>query len=608
MSDTSPEAVFDRTAGDPLRAVRARVLRSALAILAIAVPAVAVIVVVADLAGHRFNAIAAVLAAYTLTFPLLWLLRRRLGHRRSAISLLALLALTAFLVEARGGVAAGSILVDALALTLGAVFFGRRGALFAWAAVVGLFVLAAAIVLGRVGPPIPVLMWDPTRPAYWVREVVGLGLLATALVVVQVYVIERLATETRRLEQLAESERRQRETLEQLEHDREREREQRLQTLKALEESRKIEALARLAGGIAHDFNNALTVIMGAASEIGAGTAPADNEAHARAILESAQHGAELTRSLLALGHAQVGKARPVSMAAFLDRLAPAFRRVLPADVTLDVEVAPGGTNVEVDPGGLERALLNLVINARDAMPRGGRLSIRCAAAEEGDHPGVAITVSDSGVGMAPDMVAHIFDPFFTTKSPGQGSGLGLATVRAFVEEARGTVQVGSVPGEGTTFTLMLPGLRSGSVPAEEAEGPGAAETQQAAVARVLLVEDHDPVRASMARALTRAGFLVTQAADGDQAVAILDRPGAFEVLCVDGVMPGVPTSAVIDHAERERPGIRVLLCSGYLPEDLLRRGVRAGRYAYLQKPFTAAELVASVRGVLAAPPTSART
>ena len=602
MSDARPLAEAVELGGDPLLSLRTRVLRVTLAILALAVPGVAVLIVLASLRSGTFDDIVVGLSLYTLVFPLLWFLRRRLGFRISAVCVIAALTLTAFFVEARGGVAAGNVLLNALVLTLSAILFGRRGALVSLLAVVVLFVAAGLLVLGQVMPPVELSMWDPSRVSFWVRESAAFAMFATALVLIPVYVIDRLATEAKRLQRLAEAEREQLVALARAEREREQERERRLEALKALEQSRKIEALARLAGGIAHDFNNSLTVIMGAAAEIGAEAPPAENEGNARAIREAAERAAELTRGLLALGQGQVSNPRPVSLQTFLNRLGPALRRLLPGDITLDMTIPPAGVAVEVDPTDLERALLNLVINARDAMPRGGKLAIGCALRGDGvaEHQGrVALTVADTGVGMAPEMLDRIFEPFFTTKTPGIGTGLGLATVQAFVKESRGEVLVRSAPDTGTTFTLLLPACAEPAAP--EKEPPAVPRERLAATSarRVLLVEDHEGVRTSMARTLARAGFEVTEAGDGDQAMALLARDSEFSLLCVDGIMPGVPTSVIIERAQ-QYPSMRILLCSGYLPEDLLRRGVRTGRYAYLQKPYSPDELLTAVQAALA--------
>jgi two-component system cell cycle sensor histidine kinase/response regulator CckA len=548
-----------------------------------------------------------VLSAYTLTFPLLRLLSPRLGFRATAVTLLLLLMLTGFVVEARGGVGVGNIFVNAMVIVLGALFFGRRGAALGLIVVVGLFVLAGVIVMKGWGPPITKSMWDSTTTAFWVRGSIAFALVGLAFTLVQVYIVERLATEAKRLQGLVEQEQRQRLALEAAEREQAREREQRLRMQKALDESRRVEALARMAGGIAHDFNNALTVVMGAAESVRMAQSLPEATVFADEIVEGARKASELTRQLLTLGRQQGANPRPTPLAPLFERLQTALRRVLPDDVVLDVVAPAEDLVLHVDPSELERALFNLVLNARDAMPGGGRLRIVCEHrapdVEDADLlPGRygEIRVSDTGEGVAPEHIEHIFDPFFTTKSAGKGTGLGLATVYAFAKDAGGGMRVESTVGKGSTFSLILPEsvelaatalFSNPGSPSSEHLPPGSNPGP-----RVLVVEDNPVVRENMVRILRRDGCEVEEAPDGDRALEILESGTAFSVLCIDGVMPGASTRTVIQKTEHRLPSARVLLCSGYLREELLRRGVAAGRYTFLPKPFSAQDLVSAVR------------
>jgi signal transduction histidine kinase/ActR/RegA family two-component response regulator len=593
---------------DVLGSLRNRVLRGALNLLAVAVPCLAVFVVFSELRGGTLNNITIGLGTYTLVFPLLRLASPRLGFRGSALALIGLLAFTAFLVELRGGVAVGNISLNVIALTLSALFFGRRGAAFGLLTVLALFGLAAFMVVDAHVPPIVLAMWDPTSPNFWLRQFVSLALFGLAIAVTEVYIVEQLAREARRLQLQAEREHLQRLALERSERDREHEREQRLEALRALEESRRIEALARLAGGIAHDFNNGLTVILGTAELLKKGSSsPAEVEAYADEIVEAAARTGELTHQLLTLGRRQVSKPQRVQVSSLLARVSATFRRVLPSDVSLLVETPDESVFVHIDPTEFERSLFNLVINARDAMPRGGKLTIGCRveAVTEGMHGlaagrYVGVSVSDTGEGMDQETLARIFDPFFTTKAPGMGTGLGLATVYAFASASGGAVHVESKRGVGTTFLLWLPEGTSAAEPIAPAAQSSVGNATTPANARVLVVEDNVEVRTSMVRILAHAGFEVSEAADGDAAMAVLGERNDFGLMCIDGVMPGVATATVIERAGELAPSMHILLCSGYLQEDLLRRGVAAGRYAFLQKPFSTAGLLTSVRGLLA--------
>jgi CheY-like chemotaxis protein len=280
----------------------------------------------------------------------------------------------------------------------------------------------------------------------------------------------------------------------------------------------------------------------------------------------------------------------------------------LPDDIVLDMVAPATDLAVHVDSSEFERALFNLVLNARDAMPRGGCLRVACdrkviAADDVGLLPGCYATlrVTDTGEGIAPETLEHIFEPFFTTKPVGMGTGLGLATVYAFAKEAGGALRVESSVGAGSTFTLLLPEAAD-RASATVAPGPSpAAEGMLAALGgrtRILVVEDNPIVRENMVQILRREGHEVSEAADGDRAMAMLAEKIDFSVLCIDGVMPGASTHDVIEKAESQCPSLRVLLCSGHLREELLRRGVAAGRYAFLPKPFSAQDLVSAVRGL----------
>jgi signal transduction histidine kinase len=593
--------------GVVLHTLRERVLRGTLGVLAFGIPAISVVIVLGSLRAGTFDPLTVVLSLYTLSFPALRLLYARLGVRVSAVLLLGLLALTAFFVEARGGAGPGNILLNGLVILLCTLFFGRRGALIGLLAVVGLFVLAGWLVVTGKVPPVTRYMWDPSLPTFWLRGAIAFVLVGLAVVVVQTYIVERLVSEAHRLQELVDHEQHQREALQTAEREREAERTQRLHAQRALEESRRIEALARMAGGIAHDFNNSLTVIMGAAEEVGLARSLDEANARSRDIVQAARQSAELTRQLLTLGRRQILQSQAVVLGPLFERLQVAFRRILPSDISLEVDGPYEALVAHADPAELERALFNLVLNARDAMPQGGRLHVQCSDRSVSDGEGplalgryVEIAVSDSGQGIPPDIIDRIFEPFFTTKPAGVGTGLGLATVHAFAREAGGDLCVTSHPGMGATFTLSLPASTRGAEAAESAlRTSSAALVAVPSETRVLVVEDNAIVRGNIARVLRAGGFLVNEAADGAQALSQVEAQPDFAVMCIDGVMPGLSTREVIERVERRCPSLRVLLCSGYLQEDLLRRGVATGRFAFLGKPFSSKDLLSAVRGLV---------
>jgi signal transduction histidine kinase/ActR/RegA family two-component response regulator len=430
-------------------------------------------------------------------------------------------------------------------------------------------------------------------------------LLGVVMAATELYVVERLAHQVEVYQNLAAHEREQRLALERSERERMREREQREQAQRALEQSRRIEALARMAGGVAHDFNNALTVIVGGAEMAKLRReSPEEVEECLNEVLRAAGGAADLSRRLLTLGRHHISKPKPTSIEGLLNRLQTPIRRILADDVQLVVSAAGEDTIVFVDESELERALLNLVLNASDAMPRGGTLTIAwrsdtvTGTGRLPDGRYVYLSVSDTGTGIDRETLERIFDPFFTTKGDRGGTGLGLATVYAFTKESHGAVDATSTPGEGTTITILLPESREDQAAAASSPTP-AATVAIAAGERVLVVEDRPDVRASMGRILSHHGFDVSEASDGDSALRLLSDGKRFALMCVDGVMPGLETATVIERARQLDASMPVLVCSGHVQEELLRRGIATGRYAFLSKPFSAQQLLTSVTQVL---------
>ncbi len=376
-----------------------------------------------------------------------------------------------------------------------------------------------------------------------------------------------------------------------------------------LEQTQRLEALGQLTGGVAHDFNNLLTVIQGNAESL-CERLPAGAREHALAevVFGAAQRGADLTHRLLAFARRQTLAPRAVDLNRLLADLAPLLRRSLGEAVSVETLLATGLWTALVDTGQLENAVLNLAINARDAMPEGGRIVIETANAVLDDgyvasHPGLAsgpyvlLTVSDTGSGIAPEHLLHIFEPFFTTKEPGRGTGLGLAMVYGFVKQSGGHVAVYSEPGHGTTVKLYLPRVReqAAAAPAEapEAEIDGAGRL-------VLLVEDEPLVRAFGAAQLRRLGFRVLEADRATGALALLRRDPQIALLFTDVVMPGGCNGVELADAARAlRPGLPVLFCSGYAESVVLQQGRSSLRAPLLAKPYRRADLVRKLHQAL---------
>jgi PAS domain S-box-containing protein len=382
------------------------------------------------------------------------------------------------------------------------------------------------------------------------------------------------------------------------------------------QQAQKLESVGRLAGGVAHDFNNLLTVILGAsdvlAEDLRDGRPPApDDVAQIRAAGERAR---ELTGQLLAVARRQVVAPVALDLGAALRERERLLRRVLGEDVQLTVELDPALWRVRCDPGQLEQVILNLAVNARDAMPRGGRLALRTAnrpvdgalaAREPGLRVGdwACLAVEDTGTGLSPEAQAHLFEPFFTTKAKGSGTGLGLATVHGVVAQAGGFLRVQSVPGQGTTFEVYLPRLE-GEAPAPAARPPTAPGRRAAGGSElVLAIEDEPLVREITARALRAGGYQVAVASGGAEALEVAARlPGPLRLLVTDVVMPGMDGRTLADELRRRHPALKVLFVSGYTQDVISHRGVLDEGVEFLPKPFTPAALLERVRAVLDGP------
>jgi PAS domain S-box-containing protein len=381
-------------------------------------------------------------------------------------------------------------------------------------------------------------------------------------------------------------------------------------------QAQKMEAVGRLAGGVAHDFNNLLTVINGYGEMLRDRVADApDARDLADEVCRAGARAAALTRQLLAFSRRSVLEPRVLDVNAAIGESGKMIRRLIGETVDLRCELATEPAWVRTDPGHLDQVILNLVVNARDAMPDGGRATIRTAFAElsEADarsaaeagavgddvRPGayVVLEVSDTGCGMTEEVRRHIFEPFFTTKA--YGSGLGLATVYGIVKQSGGHIRVTSEPGRGTDFAIYLP--RVEAPPAEEA-GPAPAASR-AGTETVLLAEDEDGVRGFAGAALRAAGYTVLEAADGQEALRVAaEHPDRIDVLVTDLIMPHLGGRGLAESLAGRVPAGRVLYLSGYTDDAVVREGVQSAEVAFLHKPFVAAALTRKVRELLDEP------
>ncbi len=377
-------------------------------------------------------------------------------------------------------------------------------------------------------------------------------------------------------------------------------------------QAQKMEAVGQLAGGVAHDFNNLLTVIMSYSSMLLADMGADDAvRGDIQEISDAAGRAAALTRQLLAFSRKQVLQMRAVNVNAVVTDVERMLRRLIGEDILLTTHLDPDLALINADPGQLEQVLINLAVNARDAMPGGGDLTITTDNAELSDEHGerhlgaapgtyVMLAVTDTGSGMTKDVQQRLFEPFYTTKGVGKGTGLGLATVHGIVKQSGGDVYVYSELGHGTTFKVYFPRLTTAEpvtiTTEHRAITPSGSET-------VLLAEDDEAIRTLGARVLGTLGYNVLVARTGGEALRIVaEHKGQIDLIATDVVMPEMNGSQLVEKVLEARPGIRVLFMSGYTDDEVMRRGVIDGQTAFLQKPFTPDLLAHKVREVLDVP------
>jgi len=382
----------------------------------------------------------------------------------------------------------------------------------------------------------------------------------------------------------------------------------RLQLEAQLRQAQKMEAIGQLAGGVAHDFNNLLTVIAGYCGILLDRLPPDDPlRSDVRAIADAGHRAASLTQRLLAFSRRAVLTPKVIDVNSVVRETEHILRRLIGEDILLTVALVPGGGLIKVDPGHLGQVLINLAVNARDALPAGGGLTIRTERVDLGaavtisgqDMPAghyVRLVVSDTGHGMAPDVRSRIFEPFFTTKAVGKGTGLGLAVVHGFVKQSGGYIEVDSEEGKGSTFSISLPIIEESQVIAPALPADVGARGEET----ILLVEDEEAVRHLLARGLRNYGFTVMTASDGAEALRLVhDRRPHIDLLATDVVMPNMSGRDLADRLRRERAGLKVLFMSGYTDDTLLRHGVYEAREAFLQKPFALQAFASKVREIL---------
>ncbi|MDP9053525.1 MAG: response regulator [Acidobacteriota bacterium] len=378
-------------------------------------------------------------------------------------------------------------------------------------------------------------------------------------------------------------------------------------------QSRKMEAIGQLAGGVAHDFNNLLTVICGYADLLrkqpGLGE---EGQEYTAEIIEAAKRATQLTRQLLAFGRRQILRSRTVNLNRILSDIEKLLRRLIGEDVQLRIVYGAQPAWVKVDPGQMEQVVMNLAVNARDAMPRGGCLTIETSHVDfeknmgrEQQAPGggshIMLTVRDDGTGMDPETAARAFEPFFTTKEAGKGTGLGLAMAYGIVTQSGGDIRVVTAPGKGTAFSIYLPRVEH-AIEAEETPTAFELHTEKRSET-ILVVEDERSLRTLMREVLTREGHTVLDTGDAEEAVALCRRhPGEISLLITDIVLPKSSGPQVAEAVAEIRPGVQIMYTSGYPGKVPVSDLLRQSGSVFFEKPFTADTLVRKVRAVLDEP------
>jgi len=382
---------------------------------------------------------------------------------------------------------------------------------------------------------------------------------------------------------------------------------------KSLEEqfrqSQKMDAVGQLAAGVAHDFNNLLTVIVGYSALLLLKLPATDPSRESLGqIRKAGERAANLTRQLLAFGRKQIMAPVVLNLNSLVTELEKMLRRLIGEDILFNTHLDPAIAPIKVDSGQLEQVIMNLAVNARDAMPQGGQITVETTMVEW-DHdycrlnadckPGkfVKLSITDTGSGMTPEVKARIFEPFFTTKEPGKGTGLGLSTVFGIIKQSDGYINVYSEVGHGTSFSIYLPAI---AAKASASTSNRSLESILPGTETILLVEDEQGVREIARIVLASYGYTVLEAKNGQEALAIVDRhKGPIHMCITDVVMPEMSGRQLAETLRTKRPGFRVMFMSGYTDDAVVRNGIIQAEEIFLQKPFTPTALAKKVREVL---------
>lgn len=577
-----------------------RVVRRTVQLGAIAGPFAAALVLLQALRSDSLTITTLVMCFYTLSFPLLWVFSRRVNYKLVGSLFIGLVMLMTFLVQIRSGPYASQAPLQLLTLVLAGLIFGKRGVYVALILNLSLFSLAGVLLLNEIVPSGVALFFDPASAIVWIRSAAIMVLFGGGSAWAMVFTIEKLQEETAKLREALAREQAQLENLARAEKEKQ-------DALQAVAEAQRVEVLGRLASGVAHDFNNSLTVIM-TSTEM----AQRDPNLSARvvkllaSIKKASLQAAEMTKSLLALGRKDPARLTAVAADAVINSMFEAITRLLPEDIKFSIaETTPA--KIMVDRVQLERLILNMVINAKDAVSTNGEITIGCrqvrlikelSGLNEGFY--VQFSVRDNGRGISAEALEHIFEPFYSIPTDDERTGMGMALLHSFALESGGKVEIDSTEGLGTKVFLYLPEA-TGEIPAIAEKLKATSLSKVEADYTILVVEDNPDVLKSTSDTLTSAGFKVLQATDGDAALTIIDdEDTTFDLLCIDGVIPGASSARVIQQVQKQLPEVRIVVCSGYIEEELILRGIRTGDLAYVRKPYLIDELLDCINEQLA--------
>jgi len=512
---------------------------------------------------------------------------RILPYRARSLILAGSLLFVSFLAAATRGSTTGALLGGLGGIVIAGVFLGVRAAFVSWV-LSSLSLAAGLFILGRSAEPTATALAynNPRVPEVALRQVVTYLAISSVIAGGVSAIIYQLSSALKQAEAALNEARaagaRELQAAEAKES-----------AMLRLVEAQKFEVLAQLSASVAHDFNNSLQVIMASASFMTTNSDPHEVASCAEEILEACNDSSQVARQLLTLGQRVVLEPRVLDLGTELQQTQRALNRLLPSNISVECDQTKGHL-IYADRVQLRQALLNLAINASHAMPDGGALSLQVETNDLGEQ---IVMVSDSGAGMDQETLGKIFDPFFTTKGT-QGTGLGLATVRAIMDQHSGRVEVKSQLGQGSQFRLIFP----------PSDAPVSEASESSVVVRnlkgkTILVADDDPrVRRAIMEMLSSAGATVVGACNGDQALQLFtEHEGKIDVLCTDAVMPKMPTRDLILAVRQRSPSTGILVCSAYVESELLRRGIETRAVAHLPKPFSAQQLLSKVGSVLIA-------